>query len=102
MLDSLRLALNATYMLLLTSGLSLSAHAGGTAPADVAQFIKQREACDHFRGEEAYDAERKRFLGRNLKKLCTGTDAMLRTLKQKYRAQPGVIAMLERFEESIE
>lgn len=102
MLGLLRTPLNAAHMVFLTSTLSLPAPAQGTVPAEVAQFIKQREACDHFRGEEAYDAERKMFLNRKMKQLCTGTDAKLRTLKQKYRSQPGVLTTLERFEDAIE
>lgn len=74
----------------------------GTVPADVARFVKQREGCDHFRSEEAYDTERKRFLIGRMTQLCTGTDASLRALRLKYKAQPGVLATLERFEDRIE
>lgn len=94
--------MNAAHVLLLAAALSLAAQAQGSVPADVAHFIKQRDACDHFRGEEAYDAERKQFLKRKLKQLCTGTDEKLRTLKQKYKAQPKALTMLQRFEVSIE
>ncbi|MES2027180.1 MAG: hypothetical protein V4448_16645 [Pseudomonadota bacterium] len=41
-------------------------------PADAARFIERRDGCDHFRGEEPYDEERRKFLLDNIATLCTG------------------------------
>ena len=94
--------MNAIPSILLAVALSSWGQTEVAATEDVARFIEQREACDHFRGEEAYDAERKKYLRLRTRQLCTGTDAMLRALRLKYRAQPDVLGKLERFEDSIE
>jgi hypothetical protein len=71
-------------------------------PADVTAFVEKREGCDHFRGEEAYDEERGRFIRENLEKLCTGTDATLAALKAKYAKRAEVMQKLSEFEITIE
>jgi hypothetical protein len=71
-------------------------------PEDVAKFIEKREGCDHFRGEEAYDEERGRFIDDNIARLCTGTDAELAALKAKYVARANIMKRLNAFEDSIE
>jgi hypothetical protein len=71
-------------------------------PADVAAFIEQRDLCDHFRGEDPYDEERKKFLEKNIIELCTGTDSKLANLKEKYRGNSTVIERLSLYEEDIE
>lgn len=76
--------------------------AGAALPRDVAAFVAQRDQCDHLRGEEAYDAERRADLERGLRRFCTGSDARLRALKHKYRRKPEVLAELERYEADIE
>lgn len=71
-------------------------------PADVASFIEQRDFCDHFRGEEPYNEERRKFLEKNIVELCTGSDSKLANLKEKYRLNPAVIKRLSLYEEDIE
>ena len=71
-------------------------------PKDVREFVEKRDGCDHFRGEEAYDKERARFIKKNLKELCVGTDAALAQLMQKYSKQPEIEKMLSEFERNIE
>ena len=71
-------------------------------PADVASFIEQRDLCDHFRGEEPYDEERRKFLEKNIIELCTGTDSELANLKKKYQGNSAVIERLSVYEENIE
>ena len=51
-------------------------------PFDVEEFIDRREICDHFRGEEPYDADRAKFLTEQILEACTGTDRELQKLKQ--------------------
>jgi hypothetical protein len=71
-------------------------------PEDVARFIERRDACDHFRGEEPYDAERREFLAQQTRALCVGTDAQLAKLKEKYRRDKTVATRLDEYEPRIE
>lgn len=71
-------------------------------PPDVAELVERRDLCDHFRGEEPDDAERKAFLGKAIGDLCTGTDQRLASLKVKYSSNPVVTAKLNQYEEDIE
>ncbi len=74
----------------------------GGAPADVAAFRRERDECDHFRGEEPYDAKRAAELKTQLLKFCKGTDTRLAGLRKKYAGQPAVLATLKDYEERIE
>ncbi len=71
-------------------------------PSTVTAFMIDRDGCDHFRGEEAYDADRAAFLQENLRQLCTGTDARLAALRGRYASNPDVVAALAHYEDRIE
>jgi hypothetical protein len=71
-------------------------------PKDVSIFIENRDLCDHFRGEDPYDEERRVFLEENISKFCTGTDAELFELKQKYHNNSSIMEVLNRYEDKIE
>jgi hypothetical protein len=71
-------------------------------PADVVKFKERRDLCDHFRGEEPYDRERRTFLEENLKRYCTGTDKELASLKTKYKGNETVLKALGEYEVKIE
>ncbi len=72
-------------------------------PADVQTFVAERETCDHFRGEEPYDVERRREIEAALDRYCRGTDARLKGLKKKYRNAPAAIRdVLNGFEYPVE
>ena len=71
-------------------------------PSRLATFIAEREKCDHFRGEEAYDKARGRFIARQLKRYCTGTDRRLKALRARYAHRPKVLAKLADYEDRIE
>lgn len=78
-----------------------------TLPPEVAAFVQQREACDHFRGEpvegEGPEAlARLEFVQRKLIELCSGSDAALLELRERHAAQPAVMAALDAFEYPIE
>jgi hypothetical protein len=88
-------------LLLLMSSLG-EVHANRPLPQDVALFIARRDLCDHFRGEDAYDAERKEFLAKRMHEYCDGTDGRLAALKKKYRAKREVMARLSGYETKIE
>jgi len=79
-----------------------SSAAATALPNDVANFVERRNACDHFRGEEAYDAERGEFLRKSLKETCTGSDRKLKSLREKYRRNPAVADKLKDYENNIE
>lgn len=88
--------------LLLLTSTCLHAAAQAKLPTDVAHFIEKRDGCDHFRGEEPYDAERRAFLLKNMNKLCKGTDTRLAQLKKKYAQQPAIMERLNDYDEQIE
>lgn len=71
-------------------------------PEDVSAFIEQRESCDHFRGEEAYDEERGAFLEKAQKETCTGTDAALKLLRSRYKENTVISIKLKGYEEDVE
>ncbi len=73
-----------------------------TLPEDVAKFKERRDLCDHFRGEDAYDEERGKFLAESMKKYCTGTDKELTSLKTKYNNNAAILKTLADYEENIE
>ncbi len=73
-----------------------------TLPNDVTRFVERRDRCDHFRGEEPYDAQRRAFLARQLRRSCSGTDRRLAALKSKYRDSPSTRSVLDAYEPSIE
>jgi len=82
--------------------LTCSATAQTRFPAEVERFIDRRDKCDHFRGEEPYDEERREFLHRRMVEFCNGTDKQLAELKQKYQGNKAVTERLNRYEPFIE
>jgi hypothetical protein len=86
------------------ASLSFASAAIGQAPLpqDVARFVERRDACDHFRGEEAYDAKRRQFLEQQTLKLCVGSDKQLAELKKKYAGNKAVMTKLGDYEPEIE
>jgi len=79
-----------------------NATAAAALPPDVTAFIARRDRCDHFRGEEAYDEERGRFLARQIQEFCTGTDAALAKLRQQHAKNPAALEALRGYEDRIE
>lgn len=71
-------------------------------PREVTEFMVTRDSCDHFRGEEPYDAERRAYIADNIAELCRGTDVKLALLRQRYASDPSVIAALRGYEDQIE
>ena len=98
------------WVALITLGLVCITPLGNTAernavsglPADVVKFTERRDLCDHFRGEDPYDEERRKFLKENVKKYCTGTDKELASLKTKYNNNEAVLKALAEYEVKIE
>ena len=71
-------------------------------PKDVQRLLADREACDHWRGEEPYDAERRAAIDWAVCHSCTGTDAKLAALKKKYRNNTTVMEKLNAQSEKVE
>ena len=71
-------------------------------PDDIARFLERRALCNHFRGEEAYDDQRANFLTRQIDETCTGTDAELRMLTDRYQSEKDFLKLLFEFEERVE
>jgi hypothetical protein len=69
---------------------------------DVAAFIEKRDGCDHFRGEEPYDAERGAFINKAIAENCTGTDSALKTLRNRYKTNTKIMDKLKDYEDNIE
>lgn len=88
--------------LLLISSTTYATDEHISLPTDVSSFVEKRDLCDHFRGEDPYDEERRAFLEKNMLKLCTGTDAALAKLKSKYINNKLVTSKLNQYEEKIE
>ena len=66
------------------------------APRQVAAFIERRAYCNHFLGEEPYDAERATELARTLRELrCSRIDRDERILRRAYRNSPATIRLLD-------
>lgn len=89
-------------ILLLLLSFSAIADENLTLPEDVLKFAEKRDGCDHFRGEEPYDEERRKFILKNLNELCTGTDVELAKLKEKYEGNIAVQSRLSIYDEDIE
>lgn len=71
-------------------------------PQEVTTFMVDRDGCDHFRGEEAYDAERRAYIVENIAELCRGTDARLAMLRRRYAGDASVTAALRGYDAHIE
>lgn len=65
-------------------------------PRKVAAFIERRAGCNHFLGEEPYDAERRAFLEKTIRELrCARIERDERALRRQFRKQPAVLRLLD-------
>jgi len=67
-------------------------------PADVQQFIVNHSDCEHWAGEEPYDAPRRREIERGIAASCKGLDASAVTLRKRYAKHPKISALLHNYE----
>ena len=81
---------------------AFAAIAQTSLPSEVAQFVQKRDECDHFRGEEPYDAERRAFIEQKMLELCAGSDRRLVELRKKYSNDRAVREKLDSYEDRIE
>ena len=67
-----------------------------SAPKVVAAFIERRAYCNHFLGEEPYDAERAAELAKALGELrCHAIERDERNLRRSYRKRPAILRLLD-------
>ena len=79
-----------------------NAQSAAPFPDEVTEFMVARDGCDHFRGEEPYDSERRAYLDESIRTLCTGTDGKLADLRKRYARDEEVISALKGYEDKIE
>ncbi|WP_260599974.1 hypothetical protein [Sphingomonas endolithica] len=76
--------------------LVLVAAAGGTLPAEVKTLIERRAQCEHWAGEEPYDAARAAAIDAALRRLrCATSEADEARLRRRYARQRVVLAALD-------
>ena len=71
-------------------------------PKEVQTLLDLREACDHYRGQRGFDAERQKDIDWSVCQSCPGTDAELARLKQKYKGNAPVTQALAGLEPRVE
>ena len=95
--------MRATAAIVLAFGLASAApQPSAPWPKDVAQYLERREMCDHWRGEPAYDDDRRAQIRWGMCQSCPGSDAGLARLKRKYSSDAQVMAKLDELEPDIE
>lgn len=67
--------------------------------AEVARLAQRIEACEHFSGEEPYDAARAAELRKQVEANCPGNDAELARLRRLHAANPAIKRQLDRLEQ---
>jgi len=76
--------------------------AGTALPPDAQTFVERRDRCDHFLGEDPYDAERAALLDRAIEENCSGIDDELDALKHKYSDNAAVLDVLAAYDAPVE
>lgn len=70
--------------------------AGPDLPADAKAYVTRRMGCNHWGGEDAYDAARGREIGEAVKSLrCDAVEADGQRLRRRYKRQPDVLKTLD-------
>lgn len=64
--------------------------------AEVARLARRIEACEHFAGEEPYDAARAEELRKQAQANCPGNEAELARLRRQHAADPATKRQLDR------
>lgn len=49
-------------------------------PDEIADYARRRASCEHWAGEEPYDAKRRAFLKQHIREDCTGLSVQYRWL----------------------
>jgi hypothetical protein len=66
-------------------------------PRDVARYIERREGCNHWAGEEGYDAARRAEINKVIADLkCTALGRDEKILRHRYRHNPVTLRALKK------
>jgi hypothetical protein len=85
------LAFSAVMLALLPPALAAS------MPPDVARYADRREGCNHWAGEEGYDAARHAQINKAIADLrCTALDRDERGLRHRYRHNPAALRQIRK------
>ncbi|HVV82754.1 MAG TPA: hypothetical protein VHE35_06720 [Kofleriaceae bacterium] len=68
--------------------------APGAVPAEVQALLDRWELCEHWAGEEPYDAARKAEIEKGEAQSCPGNEDTRTQLETKYADRPDVLAKL--------
>ena len=76
--------------------LATPAVAQDARPVDVSLFLERRTGCDHWAGEDAYDAARGQAIAAAIEALrCDDLDRDEKRLRRRFAAMPAVRAALD-------
>jgi hypothetical protein len=65
-------------------------------PAPVRRYVERRAMCNHWGGEEPYDAARRREIARAVRALrCTRIDRDEAVLRRRHAGRPATIAVID-------
>lgn len=69
-------------------------------PADLRAFLTRRESCNHWAGEEGYDAARRRQIESALREnRCAQLPADETALRDRHKDTPDMLAILDQADE---
>ncbi|MDV2453008.1 hypothetical protein [Xanthomonas hortorum] len=66
-------------------------------PEDVRTLVEDYDTCEHFAGEEPYDADRRHEIEVAIAQFCTPAPARLALLLKQYRSDAHVIEWLRKY-----
>ncbi|MEN3748538.1 hypothetical protein TPR58_15285 [Sphingomonas sp. HF-S3] len=67
-------------------------------PADVQRYLIRHAGCEHWAGEEPYNAQRRAEIETNVAQSCTGLDAARADLLTRHRSEPASHEALSRLD----
>ncbi len=78
------------------AGLAALRARAAAQPAIVRRFIARRAMCNHWGGEEPYDAARRREIARAVRRLrCAALPREEAALRRRYAGRPESLALLD-------
>ena len=76
---------------------SLPSIVAAATPRAVADYVARREGCNHWAGEEGYDADRRAEINKAIADLkCTALDRDEKVLRHRYRHNPAVLEQIKK------
>lgn len=71
-------------------------------PEPIRAFVARQDTCNHFAGEDAYDAARGRELEKAMARYCNGNEQTWAKLRAQYRQDPPRDAWLRRYGKDVD